>query len=74
MQSALKPCPFCGGTDIRWNATDEGPRHVGRRFVCRTCHADGPMIPNLRGVTAEETHQMRLDAATEAWNRRANEE
>ena len=36
---SLKPCPFCGGTDLN-TETDDGIYWV----VCRGCFAEGPYL------------------------------
>ena len=62
----MKPCPFCGGNDIRWSAE----KFQGHRFSCRTCHALGPWSEPDRGATARETSDIRTKAAAELWNTR----
>lgn len=66
----LKPCPFCGGTDIRHHATLT--YEIGRRVKCMSCHAEGPPARwDLKGDNARDTERRRRNAAFEAWNRRA---
>lgn len=63
----IKPCPFCGGVDIRHYAAS-----VGRRFKCRECHAEGPaVLKDIRGSTTQETDRLRMEAARDLWNKRA---
>lgn len=55
----LKPCPFCGSTDI-WNL--EAGRNTDMWFVqCQDCCATFP-------------HFDSEEEAAEAWNRRVGEE
>lgn len=69
MMNKLKPCPFCGSTDVEViNALEEQPEMelIGLtkdnwNVVCNECHAFG-------GTQRTEAE------AIEAWNRRANDE
>ena len=36
----LKPCPFCGGRDLRLSE-EEGPAYV----ICDSCETEGPVCP-----------------------------
>jgi Lar family restriction alleviation protein len=53
-----KPCPFCGGTDIRAEEIDIGEWAL----VCQACGAIGP---------SREPHT--IMAAVKAWNTRPGE-
>ena len=65
----MKPCPFCGGRDIRHHASPG----LGRRFKCRSCHAEGPPARlDIRGATTQETDRLRMEAAAELWNGRTH--
>lgn len=69
MSETLKPCPFCGGMDVR-----HGNKETGwRRVICRQCNAEGPSIdPTLhKGPTSYDTGKFREKAAFSKWNRRA---
>ena len=62
----MKPCPFCGGIDIKHYAAG-----VGRRFKCADCHAEGPPArPDIRGATTQDTDRLRREAAATLWNLR----
>ena len=63
---SMKPCPFCGGTDIRWYS-DKG---LGHRYKCTNCHAIGPFSEPDRGATARETSDIRTAEAARLWNTR----
>jgi Lar family restriction alleviation protein len=51
----LKPCPFCGSTDVSIEV--RGDRHL--RVLCCSCAAKGPHV-----------YFVRVEAIA-AWNRRA---
>lgn len=64
----LKPCPLCGGTDIRdesyWIAS---PVEYFGRYACSNCDTEGP--------TSEFKYDNRADAQSDAaaqWNTRAD--
>ncbi|MBR4211456.1 MAG: Lar family restriction alleviation protein [Oscillibacter sp.] len=56
----LKPCPFCGGTDLKIH-TAFG---VQGNFICASCQAEGPL------AVVESADDVLFDLAVEAWNRR----
>ena len=68
MSDQLKPCPFCGSTDIRISVT--------RRYVSIWCGVCGCQI--TRGVLGRpcnslaEAEQFYSAEAQEAWNRRTD--
>ncbi len=65
----MKPCPFCGSTDIVHHASTL----IGRRVSCKSCYAEGPPAPYaLKGHSTNETDRLRRDAAYENWNRRVS--
>lgn len=67
MSETLKPCPFCGCSDINWSAGS-----IGTRFSCRTCHVSGPpVLDNIKGGSAAETMHLRRDRAAELWSARS---
>jgi Lar family restriction alleviation protein len=39
----LRPCPFCGGSEV-WINSDIDPKFV----VCKECLAFGPTAPNVK--------------------------
>lgn len=56
-RGVIKPCPFCGSTDIEgWNTVGKQPAQD--HMWCKSCLTDGP-----REESTEE--------AIEAWNKRA---
>lgn len=61
----LKPCPFCGSTDIEENATavisGRTTESQSGWVECRTCTAEGPTEEVSEG----------FQPARDAWNRRA---
>ena len=76
----LKPCPFCGGTDIRYSLKITG--HFDVRYhatmYCNKCHCYGArtltgMVHHYdyKGRTVIKNDATIKAAAIEAWNRRA---
>lgn len=75
-QYELKPCPFCGSTDIGikdtildYNMGNDCPCSATRRVwaYCRYCGAEG------RKHTGDFVYDSEIvAAATEAWNNRTN--
>ena len=51
----MKPCPFCGSTDITTSEDEYGNIFAS----CRSCHACGP------------THNESHEEARKLWNKRA---
>jgi Lar family restriction alleviation protein len=62
MSKNWKPCPFCGGTDIRHTEhSGMGRReYVGYTVYSMCCYNCGATFPN----------RYRLELLKEAWNRR----
>lgn len=63
---ALKPCPFCGGANIRFDehrGAGEG-RHHGETVWSMCCYGCGASVPNMYGDHGKDT-------MVAAWNRRA---
>ena len=60
MNREIKPCPFCGGTRIKFDKCT-------KRARCSDCFATSGLITPImkEGYTEEE-------ALYEVWNRRAN--
>lgn len=56
----LKPCPFCGSTEVSFGS--QGTRPVHRFVNCCDCLASTNVLAS-NGSTVED--------AAEAWNRRA---
>ena len=78
----LKPCPFCGGTDIRYSLKVTG--HFDVRYhaamYCNECHCYGArtltkFVPHdyYKGRTAIENDAEVKEMAERAWNRRAED-
>ena len=79
----LKPCPFCGGTDIRCSFKVSGRFIIQYRVAmfCNDCHTYGPRVLTIKkehddyrgrdAVTKDEKYEA---AAAEAWNRRGEDE
>jgi Lar family restriction alleviation protein len=79
LMDELKPCPFCGGTDIRYSLKITG--HFDVRYhaamYCNKCHCYGARTltgtvrhDNYKGRTAIENDAAIKAEAIEAWNRR----
>lgn len=64
MGEELKPCPFCGGTDIR----NVSSRHPGPSYHL---HADDTIFAvNCGDCGASVPNRYRNDLVCETWNRR----
>ncbi len=64
MPSYFKPCPFCGGTDIRCDEHPFYDRYRTERFVfSMCCYKCGATFPN----------RFERQLLVEAWNRRVVE-
>lgn len=79
MSRELKPCPFCGGTDIQYSIKTTGgyERKYHASMFCNTCHCYGARIlykvPSdnkfyPRHLVEDDTELQ--EKAIEAWNRR----
>lgn len=62
MSENLKPCPFCGGTDLQYGIRDRNRWGWLVYVWCDTCGIDGPWI------CVENTRD--IHRASEPWNRR----
>lgn len=69
MTITIKPCPFCGVTDVE---VSEGTSFRWRRAVCRHCGAQAGevRVQTLGGGTREEWEQQAERDAIEEWNKR----
>lgn len=74
MSKELKPCPFCGGTDLsseHWVVMPDD--YHAARVVCADCELEGPSsltLPEPDGCwTGDEASAIEL--GVKAWNRRA---
>ena len=81
MTDKLKPCPFCGSTDIKYSLKITG--HFDVRYhasmYCNKCHCYGArtLTKSIRHNDYKGRHQIEADEsirkqAEEAWNRRAD--
>lgn len=62
-KSDFKPCPFCGGTDIRCDAHPFYERNrTETKVYSMCCYKCGATFPN----------RFRRELLVEAWNRRVN--
>lgn len=70
MTAELKPCPFCGGTDI---SVTEGETFRWVNATCAECGAQsGEVRVAVRGVLPSDQWRAKCDAhAFKAWNTRA---
>lgn len=70
MTAELKPCPFCGGTDI---SVTEGETFRWVNATCAECGAQsGEVRVTVRGVLPSDQWRAKCDAhAFKAWNTRA---
>ena len=65
MTQKLKPCPFCGSTDIKFAAFDAEDEGSVLCMMCNKCEACGPIIDPMPNNDYFEEQQ-----AIAAWNRR----
>ena len=70
----LKPCPFCGSTDVE--ACPEGERRDGRAWLayyvaCNNCGCNGPIIQTHRSIVSGP--DAARNASLDLWNWRAND-
>ena len=61
MSNELKPCPFCGGTNIFHIVKSPHEFAYGHRYVCYSCMAKSPLCKSK-------------DEATQKWNTRPVED
>ncbi len=59
MTDELKPCPFCGSTDLEVMDIDQGYAAI----ACGLCDAFGPMGLGGEGASAEWNQRVFEDAA-----------
>lgn len=59
----LKPCPFCGGTNIRKGRSVQGHGDFAEFLQCLECGAGGPDDMTL-------AYKLSKDTIQEAWNKR----
>lgn len=68
----LKPCPFCGGEAEYYSFVSCDPRMVERRPACQVYCKDCKIRTDE--FIAEDSTFAYKDQATEAWNRRIENE
>ena len=71
----LKPCPFCGSTDIYETYSQEyayGTRNP--EIFCNTCKSIFTIEDDSPYMNCDEDFKYRKEKTKEAWNRRANDE
>ncbi len=70
MADLIKPCPFCGGTEI---TTYEGSSFRWRFAFCNTCGAQSGevCVQTLGEGTPEEWEAAAISDALAEWNKRA---
>lgn len=68
--SDIKPCPFCGATNI---SVIEGDTFRWRLARCNECEAQAPMvrIQTMGDGTPDEWEEKAKIGAIESWNTRA---
>jgi hypothetical protein len=77
----LKPCPYCGGSDIRYSiktTTISFERAYHLTMYCWNCNCYGPRTLYKCGKQSENRVKLEMNTdfytqAAEAWNRRAGE-
>lgn len=73
----MKPCPFCGGTDIRYSLKASASichRNYHACFYCWDCNTYGPRVlytsdHNVHRYSVAENENIK-QAAAEKWNSR----
>ena len=71
----LKPCPFCGGKDIRFsNKTASAGKNRHVMMYCNNCHAYGArtVIPmkDKKYLLSAERETFGIEVAIKEWNQR----
>lgn len=61
MRPSLKPCPFCGGTDLEYQVGTEDREGTPTAVLCPDCGATGPWAYEVDGQTT---------TADRLWNQR----
>lgn len=76
--SELKPCPFCGGVDIRFTNKTTGGRGNQKRHVamyCNQCNTYGKRTlvkTDKPYLTSKERESFGISVAISAWNTRTD--
>ena len=78
MNKELKPCPYCGGEDIRYSlktGTSDFKRIYHAAMYCFNCHCYGTRVliknPEANRYDVERNEQYRK-LAENKWNERIN--
>lgn len=84
MSEKLKPCPFCGGEDIKYSLKTTRisyKRKYHASFYCNSCHVYGPRTisdeigNDIYGCRSQAENDKTLKkTALEKWNDRPNKE
>lgn len=79
MENKLKPCPFCGGEDIKFSLKTTGrwERKYHLAMYCNDCHCYGTrsiITPTEDTRSQVEKNKEYEQIAIEKWNRRADDE
>ena len=67
----LKPCPFCGGTNIKSGAYSIAPECY---MLCENCGCSIELAIPWDDMNEKQHDEKCWDALTKAWNRRKNNE
>ena len=79
IEEVIKPCPFCGGEDIRYSLKTKGTRDAQYHatMYCNSCHCYGRRTltekikrDDYSGRRAIAENQTIKQEAIKAWNRR----
>lgn len=76
MDKELKPCPFCGSSDIRYSektATINWQTRYRLAFYCNKCHCYGPRFTTPEKDSYREITQEEREQAKKLWNGRNNQ-
>ena len=74
-ESELKPCPFCGSTDIYETYSQEyalGTKNP--EIFCNTCKVIFSIEDDSPYMNCDDDFKYRKDKTIEAWNRRERDE
>lgn len=75
----IKPCPFCGGNDIRYSTKVKGHFEVyyHATMYCNKCHTYGPRVISKSVYNGDYGNRRKIEndeelkiKAIDAWNNR----
>ena len=69
----LKPCPFCGGTNVYETLNEERAGYKNPMIFCNWCKAIFTIEDDSPYVMIDEDYEYRRKKTIQAWNRRAKE-